>query len=79
MKINNLKMVIDSESLNIYIDNGENKEPTHVVYWTEDEWLEDPELVVGAMLKAIDLYNNDMHDVLLEYACCWNNFKPKQR
>ena len=66
MKINNLKMVIDSESLNIYIDNGENKEPTHVVYWTEEEWLEDPELVVGAMLQAIDLYNNNLHDVLLK-------------
>tara|TARA_Y100000310_G_scaffold328361_1_gene396380 strand:- start:115 stop:342 length:228 start_codon:yes stop_codon:yes gene_type:complete len=66
MKIDNLKMVIDSESLNIYLDNGEDKDPTHIIYWTQDEWMEDPETVVGAMLIAIDLFNNDMHEVLLK-------------
>jgi len=66
MKIDNLKMVIDSESLNIYLDHGDDKDPTHIVYWTEDEWVEDPETVVGAMLIAIDLFNNDMHNVLLK-------------
>ena len=66
MKIDNLKMVIDSESVNIYLDNGEDQDPTHVIYWHEDEWIEYPETVVSAMIKAIDLYNNGMHDVLLE-------------
>ena len=66
MKIKDLKMVIDSESLNIYIDKGEDNEPVHVVYWTEDEWLEDAQSVVGAMLKAIELYNSGQHKLLLE-------------
>ena len=52
----NLKLSRDDESLNIYIDNGEDKEPTHVCYWHEDEWLDDPETVVPAMLAAIELF-----------------------
>ena len=60
----NLKLVIDSESVNIYIDNGEDKEPTQVVYWHEDEWLEDAEVVVPAMLSAIDLFMNKPKELL---------------
>ena len=60
----NLKLVIDSESLNIYIDNGDDEEPTHVCYWHEDEWNEDSEVVVPAMLSAIDLYLNNPKELL---------------
>ena len=60
----NLKIAIDSESLNIYIDNGEDQEPTHIVYWHEDEWLEDAEVVVPAMLSAINLYLNNPKELL---------------
>jgi len=35
----NLRLAIDSESVNIYIETG--KEPVHVVYWHLDEWEED--------------------------------------
>lgn len=63
-RFNSLKLSIDSESVNIYIDNGENEEPTHVAYWHEDEWLEDAETVVPAMLKAIDLYHRDPEKLL---------------
>lgn len=66
MRIKDLKMAIDSESLNIYVDRGEDQDPLHVVYWTEDEWLEDSESCVGAMLRAIDLYNSGNHVLLLE-------------
>jgi hypothetical protein len=64
-RIKNLKMVIDQESLNIFVDKGEDKDPIHIVYWTEDEWLEDAETVVPAMLRAVDLFNNN-HELLLE-------------
>ena len=37
----NFKIAIDGESVNMYIETG--GEPIHIVYWTEDEWLEDAE------------------------------------
>ena len=62
--MDNLKLAIDSESINIYIDNGDDKEPTHVVYWHEDEWLENPDMVVPAILRAIDLFVHDPKKLL---------------
>lgn len=59
-----LKIAIDSESLNIYRENGENEEPTHFLYYHEDEWLEDPEIVVPAMLQAINLFYSDQELLL---------------
>jgi hypothetical protein len=35
--LKNLKLAIDDESVNIYIDNGDDEEPIHVVYWHLDE------------------------------------------
>lgn len=64
MQDQNLKIAIDSESVNIYRENAEDQEPTHFVYWHEDEWLENPKLVVPAMLKAIDLYHRDQKQLL---------------
>ncbi len=55
----NLKLSRDDESINIYIDNGDDKEPTHIVYWHADEWQDDPELVVPALLRAMELYYTD--------------------
>jgi hypothetical protein len=60
----NLSIAIDGESVNIYRDNGEGKEPTHIAYWHEDEWLEDPETVVPAMLRAVELFYEDQHELL---------------
>lgn len=59
----NLKLALDSESVNIYIDNGENKEPTHIVYWHEDEWLEDPSIVVS-IINAIQLFYTNPKELL---------------
>lgn len=53
--VKNLKISIDAESLNIYIDKGEDKEPIHVCYWHIDEWTEDPSVAIS-MLNAVQLY-----------------------
>lgn len=63
-KVKGLKMVTDQESLGIFIDKGKDKEPVHVCYWHKDEWIEDPKYVVPAMLKAIDLFNNNQRELL---------------
>lgn len=64
MNTENLKLSIDTESVNIYIDNGEDKEPTHVVYWHEDEWLEDSETVTPSIIQAINLFYTDKKELL---------------
>ena len=50
-----LKLTIDQESVNIYIDNGEDKEPTHICYWHIEEWEEDSEVAIS-IFNAIQLY-----------------------
>ena len=50
-----LSISIDNESVDIYVDNGANKEPTHVAYWHVDEAIEDGEVSM-AMVNAVHLY-----------------------
>ena len=57
-----LKLAIDSESVNIYIDNGEGEEPTHVVYWHLDEVEEDASVAIS-IANAIDLYHSDTYEL----------------
>ena len=57
--ISHMRIAIDSESVNIYIDEGEDIEPTHIVYWHEDEWVEDSEIVTPAIIQAIHLFYTD--------------------
>ena len=64
MNEENLKLSIDNESVNIYIDNGEDKEPTNVVYWHEDEWIEDGESVTPAIIQAVNLFYTDKKELL---------------
>ena len=54
-KVENLKISIDNESINIYIDNSEDKEPTHVVYWHLDEVKEDASVAIS-IANAIHLF-----------------------
>jgi hypothetical protein len=54
----NLKLSIDSESVNIYIDNGDDKEPTHIVYWHLDEVEEDASVAIS-IANAINLYHTN--------------------
>jgi len=63
-KIKNLKLARDSESLNIYVDNGDDKDPTHICYWYFEEWEEDAELVVPAMLVAMELFYTDQFQLV---------------
>ena len=59
MKNQKLKIAIDSESVNIYRDNGDDNDPTHIVYWHEDEWIEDSQSVTPAIIKAMELFYTD--------------------
>jgi hypothetical protein len=59
----NLKLTIDQESVNIYFDNGEDQEPTHVVYWHLDEVEEDANVAIS-MCNAIDLFHTDKEKLL---------------
>lgn len=58
----NFKIAIDSESVNMYIETG--GEPIHIVYWTEDEWLEDAETVVPALNNAMYLFFTDPDELI---------------
>lgn len=56
--INKMDIAIDSESVNIYIDNGDEEEPIHVCYWHIDEVHEDPSVSIS-MCKAVQLFYLD--------------------
>jgi len=58
----NLKLSIDSESVNIYIDNGDEREPTHIVYWHLDEIEEDASVAIS-MAYAIHLFYADREEL----------------
>lgn len=59
----NLKLSIDSESVNIYFDNGDDKEPTHVVYWHLDEVEEDASVAIS-IANAINLYHTNPKELV---------------
>lgn len=58
----NLKLALDSESVNIYIETG--GEPVHVVYWHLDEWIEDAEISVPATINAVHLFHTDPDELI---------------
>ena len=62
--ITKLKLVIDSESVNIYQDNGDDAEPTHVCYWHLDEVEEDAEVAIS-IANAVDMFHRDKIDLVL--------------
>ena len=53
-----LKLSIDSESVNVYIDKGEDKDPIHIVYWHIEEVEEDANVAIS-MVNAVHLYHTD--------------------
>ena len=59
----NLKLAIDNESVDIYIDNGEDKDPIQICYWHIDEWEEDPSIVIS-IVNAIQLFHTDKGKLL---------------
>jgi hypothetical protein len=61
--MDNLKLAIDSESVNIYFDNGDLQEPIHVVYWHLDEVEEDANVAIS-IANAIDLFHTNPKELL---------------
>jgi hypothetical protein len=57
-----LKLSIDPESVDIYVDNGEDEEPISVVYWYIDEVKEDADVAIS-MCNAIDLFYRDTKEL----------------
>lgn len=57
-----LRLTIDQESVNIYIDNGEDREPTHIVYWHLDEVEEDANVAIS-IANAIHLFHTDREEL----------------
>lgn len=58
-----LNLSIDQESVEIYIENGEDYEPTQVCYWHIDEWEEDCEVAIS-IFNAIDLFHTNPKKLL---------------
>lgn len=61
--VKNLKLEITPESVNIFIDNGEDEEPTHVCYWNLEEVEEDATVMIS-IANAIDLFHSDPKKLL---------------
>ena len=53
-----MKLGIDNESVNIYIDNGDTREPSHICYWHLDEIEEDSSVAIS-MANAINLFHTN--------------------
>jgi hypothetical protein len=62
-KTKRLSLSIDSESVNVYIDNGATKEPLQVCYWHIDEVIEDGEVAVP-MINAVHLYHTNPQELI---------------
>ena len=63
MNTDNLKLSIDSESVDIYYEDENTIEPIHIAYWHLDEVEEDAEVAI-AMVKAVDLFYRNPSELL---------------
>ena len=71
IKPKDLKLSIDSESVNIYFEPPDGKtEPLHVVYWHLEEIEEDASVAIS-IATAIQLFYTNPKK-LLETICFWN-------
>ena len=62
-----LKLDIDSESVHVYLDKGEDQEIISVCYWHLDEVEEDPSVAL-AIAYAVDLYHRNPIELLVSLA-----------
>jgi hypothetical protein len=53
-----MKLSIDNESVDIYIDNGDTREPSHICYWHLDEVEEDSSVAIS-IANAINLFHTN--------------------
>lgn len=58
IKKDSFKLAIDQESVNIFVDNGEDNEPTHVCYWHIEEVVENADVAIS-IANAINLYHSN--------------------
>jgi YbbR domain-containing protein len=58
-----LAISIDQESVNIYIDKGETKDPIHVVYYHMDEIEEDASVAIP-MVNAVHLFHTHPQELV---------------
>lgn len=68
--LDNMKLSIDAESVNIYIETGEDNDPIHVVYWHIDEVVEDASVALS-IATAIEKYYESPQD-LLKFVTTYN-------
>ena len=61
--VSKLKMDLDSESLTIYIDPGNEEEFIPIVYWHIEE-IEEDASVAFSMANAIHLYYSNPQELL---------------
>lgn len=61
--IDKMVLSVDDESIDIYIDNGEENEPKHICYWYIDEWTEDPS-IIHSMINAVTLFHTNKIELL---------------
>jgi hypothetical protein len=53
-----MELSIDNESVDIYIDNGDTREPSHICYWHLDE-VEGDSSVAISIANAINLFHTN--------------------
>jgi len=58
-----LSIAIDQESVNIYIDRGERKEPVHICYWHIEEVEEDASVAIS-MINAVHLFHTNPQELV---------------
>jgi len=58
-----LSLSIDDESVNIYVDNGETEEPTHICYWHIAEVEKDAEVSL-VMVNAVNLFHTNPQELI---------------
>jgi len=58
-----LSISLDKESLNIYVDNGDTKEPTHICYWHIEEVEEDANVSIS-MINAVHLFHTNPQELI---------------
>ncbi len=63
LNLNKLKLSIDNESVDIYIDKAQGKEKLQVFYWHIEEWEEDSSVAI-TVFKAINLFYTDKQKLL---------------
>lgn len=58
-----MKLTWDEESIEIYLDNGEDKGQTPLFYWHTDEIMEDSTVILP-ILNAVHLFYTDKYSLI---------------